>query len=432
MLDQLSKLPDDPILGLSQRFHADPNPDKVLLGVGVYQDEEGQTPILQAVQEAQKILLEQETSKAYLSPKGVPGFVEGMLNLLLLDETDTTHPHLSRDCIAALQTPGGCGALRLLAEVLQRAKKETSTHPTIWLSNPTWANHPPLMTQAGLDKIQFYPYYLDTMSESPGQVSFHALLDCLTNQVQKGDVVLLQACCHNPTGADLTKEQWDQVWQASNQVGWIPFFDVAYQGLGKGGLDDDVYGLRLFARNLVASNDDDERVVLVAASCSKNFGLYRERVGLAAVLASTPSTAMTVQSQLQDISRGSYSMPPSHGAFCVDIILKTPHLKTMWQDELAAMRRRLQDLRKLLVQELDQAQQEQSSTRLTTKRNFDFVHQHHQGLYSLTGLSVDQIQRLRTDHSVYMVNSSRINLAGINRKNVGYVAKAIATVLVES
>lgn len=331
MFEVLPQLPADPILGLSAAFKADTNPNKIDLGVGVYKDEQGRTPILNAVAKAQTILLEKEDSKTYITPQGVQGYIDGMLKLMLGEGNPV---HLA-DRIAAVQAPGGCGALRILAELLKRCDDSL----TVWVSDPTWANHIPLIGNAGL-KLETYPYF----NKDNASINFDAMIDCL-KQVKKGDVVLLHGCCHNPTGADLTKEQWQIVLETAQQTGFIPFVDVAYQGFGDG-LEEDAFGMRLLVNNLPE--------VIIAASCSKNFGLYRERVGVAVMVTPNTQIKQAIQTQIQSIARGIYSMPPSYGGALVDIILNDDALKTEWMGEVEDMRTRMQDLRGLLVSKLNE------------------------------------------------------------------------------
>lgn len=396
MFDVLPQLPADPILGLSAAYREDSNPNKIDLGVGVYKDENGNTPILTSVAKAQHILLERETSKTYITPQGVQGFIDGMLTLLLGQD----HPALQNKRIAAVQAPGGCGALRILAELINRC----NAGATVWVSDPTWANHIPLMQSAGL-KIAVYPYF-DTASRG---INFDGMVNCLKD-VKQGDVVLLHGCCHNPTGADLSNEQWHTVLELAQKNGFTPFIDTAYQGFGDG-LEEDAYGLRLLAANLPE--------VIVAASCSKNFGLYRERVGLAAIICSAPEKRPVVQSQIQSVARGSYSMPPSYGGALVDIILNDAALKAEWMSEVAAMRNRMQDLRALLVNKLKER---------NASIDFSFVTEQ-KGMFSYLCIAPEQVQKMRNDYSIYFVDSSRVNIAGISQSNADALADALISVL---
>lgn len=396
MFENLPALASDPILGLSIDFKKDTNPAKIDLGVGVYKDEQGNTPILKSVVAAQKQLMETETSKVYITPQGVQGFIDGMLDLIL----GKGSPVLLANRVAAVQAPGGCGALRILAELLKRCNSDTK----VWVSDPTWANHIPLIGNAGLE-IANYPYF----DKATASIKFDEMMDCLA-QVKKGDVVLLHGCCHNPTGADLTKEQWQAVAKLANKVGFLPFIDIAYQGFGEG-LEEDAYGVRLMAESVPE--------MIIAASCSKNFGLYRERVGLAALITHDSANRDIVQSQIQSVARGIYSMPPSYGGALVDIILANDDLNSLWQREVTEMRERMIQLRKLLVDNL--AAQGAS-------KDFSFINQQ-KGMFSFLCISPEQVRKLRDENSVYFVDSSRVNIAGINTKNVEVLAAAIAGVL---
>ncbi|TPV59840.1 aspartate/tyrosine/aromatic aminotransferase [Aestuariibacter sp. GS-14] len=396
MFEVLPLLPPDPILGLSAAFKQDNNPAKIDLGVGVYKDEQGNTPILSAVVKAQKVLLERETSKTYITPQGVQGFIDGMLQLILGAQS----PVLLADRVAAVQAPGGCGSLRILAELLTRVNADT----TVWVSDPTWANHIPLIGNAGLT-IETYPYF----DKATASVRFDAMMDCL-RKVKKGDVVLLHGCCHNPTGADLTKAQWQEVLNVAKEREFLPFVDIAYQGFGDS-LEDDVYGVRLLCENLPE--------VIIAASCSKNFGLYRERVGLAAIVCADSNTRKIAQGQIQSVARGIYSMPPSYGGALVDIILSNDALKQEWVNEVDEMRDRMRTLRGLLVSKLAE---------YGAQKDFSFVNDQ-KGMFSFLCITPEQVQKMRSEHSVYFVDSSRVNVAGISLANVDTLAKAMVKVI---
>lgn len=396
MFETLTALPPDSILGLSAAFKKDPNPHKIDLGVGVYKDEQGNTPILECVASAQHLLLASETSKVYITPQGNQGFIDGMLRLLLGENSSV----LNHNRVAAVQAPGGCGALRILAELLIRVDENT----TVWVSDPTWANHMPLLGDAGLT-LKTYPYF----DKDKASIKFDEMMDCLS-KVGPNDVVLLHGCCHNPTGADLSKEQWQDVATLAAKVGFLPFVDTAYQGFGDG-IEEDTYGLRL----LVDSVDE----VIVAASCSKNFGLYRERVGLAAIICKNEKTRDIAQSQIQSVARGIYSMPPSYGGALVDIILNDKALYTTWTNEVDAMRVRMATLRQMLVANLQQQ---------NVDKDFSFINAQ-KGMFSFLCIPPQQVQQLRDEHSIYFVDSSRVNIAGINHNNVETLAKAIAQTL---
>jgi len=396
VFETLSALAPDPILGLSAAFKQDPNPNKIDLGVGVYKDELGKTPILDSVAKAQEILLASETSKVYITPQGNQGFINGMLDLLLGEDASA----LSDKRVAAVQAPGGCGALRILAELLMRVNPNTK----VWVSDPTWANHIPLLGDAGL-ALHTYPYF----DKETASIKFDEMMECLS-KASADDVVLLHGCCHNPTGADLTKEQWQEVAALAQKVGFLPFVDIAYQGFGDG-IQEDAYGLRL----LVDSLDE----VIVAASCSKNFGLYRERVGLAAIVCKNESTKNIAQSQIQSVARGIYSMPPSYGGALVDIILNNTELTALWTREVDDMRNRMSELRAMLVSNL----QKQGAD-----KDFSFINSQ-KGMFSFLCIPPEQVQQLRKDYAVYFVDSSRVNIAGINHNNVEALAQAIAKTL---
>jgi aspartate aminotransferase len=396
VFEVLPLLAPDPILGLSAAFKQDTNPNKIDLGVGVYKDEQGSTPILSAVAKAQKILLTRETSKTYITPQGVQGFIDGLLSLILGDSS----PVILADRVAAVQAPGGCGALRILAELLKRCNSDT----TVYVSDPTWANHIPLIGNAGLN-IETYPYF----DKASASIRFDAMMETL-RKTKKGDVVLFHGCCHNPTGADLTKEQWQQVLEVAKEREFLPFIDIAYLGFGDG-LEDDAYGVRLLVENLPE--------VIIAASCSKNFGLYRERVGLAAIITADSKTKAIAQGQIQNVARGIYSMPPSYGGALVDIILADSALKQEWVSEVNEMRNRMKTLRRLLVDNLQE---------YGASKDFSFINEQ-KGMFSFLCITPEQVQKVRKEHHVYFVDSSRVNVAGINQQNVVPLAKALVSVL---
>ncbi len=302
--------------------------------------------------------------------------------------------------VRTIQTPGGCGALRVAAELIQRAKPGAS----LWVSTPTWANHVPLLASAGLT-LREYPYY-DYVTHS---INFAAMLETI-KQIPRGDLILLHACCHNPSGADLSQQQWQQVTDVCEANGLIPFIDMAYQGFGEG-LEEDAYGLRLLAGRLPE--------VIIATSFSKNFGLYRERAGSLSLVFANESQASAGNSQLLSVTRALYSMPPAHGAALIDIILHSSELATVWSDELSLMRQRIKKLRVDLVQALNQLQ---------TKRDFSFIANEF-GMFSFLGLSVEQVHKLKNNFSIYMTDTSRISVAGLTAEKMDYVSKAIVSVL---
>lgn len=396
MFNTLPLLPADPILGLSQAYAKDTNPLKVDLGVGVYKNDQGQTPIMQAVMLAEKILIDKQVTKAYTPPAGVPGANEVATQLIF--GADLLSQIQSR--VRSIQTPGGCGALRVAAELIQRAKKGAS----LWVSTPTWANHIPLLGNAGLT-LKEYPYY-DYKNHA---IDFAAMKNTLQS-VPAGDMVLLHACCHNPSGADLSKDQWNELADLFAERHLIPFIDMAYQGFGDG-LQEDAYGIRLMSSRLPE--------VIVAVSYSKNFGLYRERAGSLSIVFADEKQADAGLSQLLSVTRALYSMPPSHGAALIDIILHSDELTKIWSDELTSMRQRIANLRSDLVRELNQLQQ---------KQDFSFI-ANEKGMFSFLGLSVEQVHQLKNQYSIYMTDTSRISVAGLTANNLSYVAKAIVSVL---
>jgi aspartate aminotransferase len=396
MFENLPLLPADPILGLMVAFVEDQNPNKIDLGVGVYKTEEGDTPVLASVKQAERELLELEQTKLYIGPAGAAEFSRSIETLILGSE----HPARIDNRVATVQTPGGCGALRVAAELAKKSNPDA----TIWVSNPTWGNHIPLLGDTGL-QIKSYPYY-DPQSHG---VSFDAMLETL-QQAKRGDLVLLHGCCHNPSGADLSQQQWQTLTQLANERGFTPFIDIAYQGFGTG-IDEDAYGVRLMAAQLPE--------LLVASSCSKNFGIYRERVGTVMVVSRNSNQAQACASQLARIVRGIYSMPPSHGAAVVAHILQNASLHQHWLDELQVMRERIFNLRGQLLEKL-QANGASSDFSFITRQS---------GMFSFLDISADQVQRLRNEFSIYMTNDSRINVAGINSSNIDYLSKAIVSVL---
>lgn len=396
MFEVLDLLPPDPILGLLGEFRADTNPDKVDLGVGVYKDEEGQTPIMQAVKMAEKIRLNTEITKTYIGPAGDEEFNDSIAKLLFGAE----HPVIKQSRLSTIQTPGGCGALRMAAEFIKRCNQKV----TVWVSNPTWANHIPLLGDAGLH-IEKYPYY-DYPTHS---IDFQGMVAAL-QAAGPNDVVLLHGCCHNPCGADLTMEQWQTIADMAVAQGFLPFVDIAYQGLGDG-LEEDAYGVRLLAKAVPE--------MIVASSCSKNFGLYRERIGSVNLLSTNTSQRAASLSQMLSVTRGIYSMPPAHGAAIVNTILDNPELNQLWLDELNTMRNRINDLRQLLVTKLQTS---------GVNADFSFIARE-KGMFSFLGITPQQVQRLKQEFSVYMVDSSRINVAGISHANIEYLTHAIGQVL---
>ncbi len=396
MFERLDKLPVDPILGLMAAFRADADTQKIDLGVGVYRDERGDTPILAAVRRAEEQVLSRQKSKVYVAAAGNAEFNQAMERLTL----GADHPALAAKRVRTIQAPGGCGALRLGAELLRIASPDTVIH----VSTPTWANHVPLLTGAGI-KLERYPYY----NPADGGVSFDAMLSHL-DRLPARSVVLLHASCHNPTGADLDQAQWRDVLRVVKQRELIPYLDMAYQGLGDGA-DADAYGVRIFAAEMPE--------VLIAVSCSKNFGLYRERTGALHVLSATQAAADAILSQLVRVARTIYSMPPDHGAAIVNEILGSEALTASWKSELNAMRTRINTLRRETVEQL---------AKTCPQRDFRFIARQ-KGMFSFLGVNVEQVTKLRTQHHVYMTDDSRINIAGLRTDNIPHFARAVAQVL---
>ncbi len=395
MFASLKALPADPILGLLAKYREDTNPNKIDLGVGVYKNEAGDTTVLSCVKKAEQYRTDTETSKVYIGPTGSALFNEEMSKLIF-----GHHKVLLENRARTFSTPGGTGALRVAAEFIGSCKAGA----TIWVSNPTWANHTAVFEAAGLT-VKTYPYY-DYENKT---LDFDGMLAQL-KEVSADDVVLLHACCHNPSGMDLTNEQWQQVVEIAKGVGFTPLIDMAYQGFGTG-LDEDAFGLRLMADNV--------KEMIVCSSCSKNFGLYRERIGACTLIAENSSSADLVASVLAYVIRGIYSMPPAHGAALVETILSSDELRNEWHSELAEMRNRINGNRQLLVDKL----KENGVT-----RDFSFIARQ-SGMFSFLGITPEQVQQLQDEYSIYMVGSSRMSIAGIANRNVDYLAQSIAKVL---
>lgn len=396
MFERLKPIPGDPILALMAAYRADTREQKIDLGVGVYQDDRGQTPVMRAVKKAETLLMDLEQTKSYQGIAGDAGYNEQMMALLL----GADHSVLNSNRLVTLQAPGGSGSLRVGAEVIRRARPEAK----LWVGVPTWPNHIPLLGSTGFE-IEEYPYY----DQSTHSVNIDAMMEAL-GRVPAGDIVLLHGCCHNPTGADITPEQWDQIADLALQRGFIPFIDIAYQGLGES-LDADAYGVRMMANKLPE--------LLIASSCSKNFGLYRERTGSISMVAESAEQASTVSSLAASIARQIYSMPPAHGALLVSLILSDDQLRAEWQTELEVVRQRIQSMRTLLADSIN-----------NNAAGVDFSHiKEQRGMFSFLGIAPEKLQRLREEFAIYIVNSTRINLAGINSTNIDYLSESIQKVL---
>lgn len=388
MLEALNPQPQDKILQLIAMFRDDPRTDKIDLGVGVYKEATGLTPVMRAVKAAEKKLWEVEKTKTYTGLAGEPAYNAAMVSMILGDDF--------ADRAASVATPGGTGAIRQALELIRLA----SPNATVWLSNPTWPNHPSIIKYLGMKMAEYRYFDADTRG-----IDFAGLMEDLA-RVQAGDAVLLHGCCHNPTGANLSADQWAQVTDLLLAKGAIPFVDLAYQGFGDG-LEEDAAATRLIAAKF--------HEVLIAASCSKNFGIYRERTGILIALGDATRKAVT-QGNLNFLNRQNYSFPPDHGARLVTMILEDAALRADWQAELEEVRLNMLTLRQSLADELRKA---------TNSDRFDFVATH-RGMFSRLGLTEAQVNILREKHGIYMVGDSRINIAGLNAKTVPILAAAIA------
>ncbi len=395
MFESVQTAPPDPILGLSEAFNADVRPDKINLSVGVYKDADGNTPVLASVKEAERRLLEVEKSKGY---KPIPGDPEyGRLVRELLFGADSELVSGGRAQTA--HTPGGTGALRVAGDYIHKLHPQAK----LWLSQPTWANHAKVFEAAGVE-LQYYPYFDATKN----RLDIEGMLGAL-QQVTAGDVVLLHACCHNPTGVDPSAEQWQSIASVLAERGAVPLVDFAYQGFGSG-LEEDAVGLRTLSAKLPE--------LFVCSSFSKNFGLYNERTGALTVVAKTPEAAAAVQSQVKVCVRANYSNPPAHGGAIVREILSDAGLRAQWEAELSAMRDRINTMRQRFAEELKKK---------GAKGDFSFITRQN-GMFSFSGLSKDQVERLRADHAIYVVGSGRINVAGMTEANMGRLTDAVLAV----
>ncbi|WP_112478049.1 aromatic amino acid transaminase [Vibrio variabilis] len=392
MFSQLPEPALDPILSLSVAYRNDPRTDKVDLGIGVYRNSDGQTPIMKAIAEAQRIVTSEQQTKAYVGLAGCEEFNQSIAKVVF-GETPIY------DRMSVIQTPGASGGLRMLGDLMNVAAPGT----TVWLSNPSYVNHKPVMEAAGL-KVKFYRYFDVTTK----QVDRDAMLTDLS-QAGQGDVVLLHGCCHNPTGADIALDDWKAITELSVKNGFVPFVDVAYQGFGDG-LEQDALGLRHMAENV--------EEMLLTTSCSKNFGLYRERTGAAIVIGKNAAEANNAKGKLLTLARSTYTMPPDHGAALVKTILKDDYLTNMWTAELSEMQQRLVSLRDGLCKALKET---------NSSNDFDFI-MSHKGMFTVLGFTAEQMQKLRTDYAIYGVDDGRINIAGLSESQLPYVADALAAV----
>jgi aspartate aminotransferase len=393
VFESLQQVPADAILGLIAEHRDDPRASKIDLGVGVYRNSDGVTPVLDTVKLAEQRLVDTQTSKSYIGTAGDPEFNASMQALTFADTAPT-------DRLFTLQTPGGSGSLRVAAGLLLRANENA----TVWVSDPTWNNHVPLLGGAGL-KLRPYCYY-DTNNHV---IRFAAMLESLRS-IPKGDVVLLHGCCHNPSGMDPSEDQWREITDVLVERELVPFIDMAYQGFAND-LDRDAFAIRHMAGKVPE--------MIVSSSCSKNFGLYRDRVGILSLLAKDASSLNVVSSQVNNYVRTLYSVPPDHGAAVVSMILRDSGLRAQWMAELVAMRNRLNDMGNLLGEAL-----------LEKAPDHDFSHiARAKGMFCFLGVSAAQVAKLKKDYGIYMVDSSRINVAGVTAENVEYLAESIAAVL---
>ena len=393
MLEQLPAQAPDKIIALMGLFKADTRTDKIDLGVGVYKDATGKTPVMASVKAAEKALVEAQESKSYVGLLGDLEFCDVMRDLVLGDAVDASR-------VASGQTPGGTGAIRQLYQMI----KLGNPNATLWMSDPTWPNHPAIATSMEIS-METYPYlHPETL-----EVDFDAMVASIST-AKEGDVILLHGCCHNPTGANLDLAQWKTLTELLNSKKLLPLIDIAYQGFGDG-LDEDAAGVRHMAANV------DE--MLIAASCSKNFGVYRDRVGVMMAISSSEEGHALAKGAMASINRLNYSFPPDHGAKVVQMVLTDSKLRDNWLNELEEMRTSMLGLRTALAEAL---------RRETNSDRFDFVAKH-RGMFSRLGLSPEQVLRLREEFGVYMVGDSRVNIAGLRHEIIERLAKSIAAVL---
>jgi aspartate/tyrosine/aromatic aminotransferase len=396
MFDNVPVAPPDSILGITEAFNKDPNPRKINLSVGVYKDAQGKTPVLPSVKAAEERILKTETTKNYAPIEGAPAYAAAVQEMLF----GPGHEVIVARRAATAHTPGGTGALRMAADYLRKNHQPKA----IWVSEPTWPNHPQVFQAAGLS-VKTYPYF----DAAKNALAFDQMLAGL-RQVPAGDIVLLHACCHNPSGIDPTPDQWQAIAKVVGECGALPLVDFAYQGFGTG-LREDAACLQALVR------PDSE--LLIASSFSKNFGLYNERVGALTIVARSSAAAAAVLSQVKTCIRCTYSNPAAHGAAIVTTILGDPQLRAQWEVELKQMRDRINDMRRLFVETL---------VRHGVKSDNSFIVRQ-KGMFSFSGLSKDQVERLKKEYAIYIVGSGRINVAGMTRDNMDALCAAIAKVV---
>lgn len=396
MFESIQAAPPDAILGLGEAFKADPNPKKINLSVGVYQDDAGKTPILESVRKAGQLVLERQKTMSYLPIPGSPAYASVVQKLLFGEG----HEVEKSGRAATSHTPGGTGALRVAADFIHSQLPKT----TVWLTQPTWPNHPQIFAAAGVPTKTF-PYF-DAKTNS---LAFDECIAAI-RKIPAGDVIMLHGCCHNPTGIDPTPEQWKKLADVIYERGLLPMLDFAYQGFAEG-IAEDAAGLREFSR--------PGSEIIVCSSFSKNFGLYCERVGALTVVAKDKAAADKVQSQVKTCIRANYSNPPAHGAELVTTVLSDPALRSQWEKEVADMRGRINGMRKLLVDTLKAKGVPGDYSFITRQR----------GMFSFSGLTPSQVEALKQKYAIYVVGSGRINVAGITKENVGPLCDAIAEVV---
>ncbi|WP_375750067.1 amino acid aminotransferase [Vibrio sp. HN007] len=396
MFEKVAAAPADPIMGLTEAFKNDPRAEKINLGAGIYKDEQGTTPVLATVKKAEAALLETEKTKSYLTIEGTAEYGLAVQKLLFGADAEIIASKRAKTA----QAPGGTGALRVAGEFIKRQLGA----PRLWMSNPTWANHNGVFTAAGLETLQYTYYNAETKEKD-----FDAMVADLQN-AQPGDVILLHGCCHNPTGIDPTPEEWETLAKLCAEKSLLPLFDFAYQGFATG-VEEDAKGLRIFAQH--------NKEMLIASSFSKNFGLYNERVGAFTLVAEDQGVAVTAFSQVKAIIRSVYSNPPAHGSAVVTHILNSPELRAEWEEEVAEMRVRIKEMRELFVATLKEE---------GVEADFSFIERQN-GMFSFSGLTKDQVEKLKSEFGIYIVGSGRISVAGMTKANMGPLCKGIAAVL---
>ena len=398
----LEMAPPDPIFHLKEAFARDPNPAKIDLSVGVYQDAQGKTPILGSVKRAEERILNAETSKSYLGISGSAQYAQAVQTLLF----GPGHEIVASKRAMTAHTPGGTGALRVAGDLF----KQVSPQARIWVSDPTWPNHPNVFRAAGLE-VKTYPYW----DKATNGLALDQMLAAI-RQIPQGDVVVLHGCCHNPTGIDPTPEQWAQIGEALAERSLLPLVDLAYQGFANG-IRQDAAGVLALCEPRVSRSE-----VLIASSFSKNFGLYNERVGALTIVTGSQETAQTTLSHVQRCIRANYSNPPAHGASIVTTVLNDPQLRAEWEAEVKEMRDRINQMRSLFADCL---------AAKGVQHDFAFV-KRQRGMFTMTGLTPEQVDQLRIKHSIYMVRSGRINVAGMTESNMETICQALADVLSEA